>query len=77
MRQDNYKNSRPEPSTRKGSGPVLLEPAVVEQQLGLEQGVEKLDIEQLVTEVFVEGLDLRVCQGAPGSMSETVVPLKR
>ena len=23
MRQDNYKNSRPEPSTRKGSGPGL------------------------------------------------------
>jgi transposase len=22
MRQDNYKNSRPEPSTRKGSGPL-------------------------------------------------------
>ena len=45
---------------------VVLLPPVFEEELGLEQGVEGLHVEELVAEVRVERLDVRVLPGSPG-----------
>jgi hypothetical protein len=45
---------------------VVLEAPVFEQELGFEQCVERLHVEQLVAEVSVEGLDVRVLPGGAG-----------
>jgi hypothetical protein len=39
---------------------VVLELPVLEQELGLEQAVERLQVEEFVSEVPVEGFDVRV-----------------
>ena len=47
---------------------VVLESPVFEQKLGFEEAVEAFHLEQLASQVAVEGLDERILPGAPGSM---------
>jgi hypothetical protein len=42
-----------------GPGGVVLDPPVLDQHLGLEQGIEGLDGEQLVTQPTAEALHVR------------------
>ncbi len=44
---------------------VVLDPEVLGQHLGFEERLEGLDVEQLVTQLAVEGLDERVLPWAP------------
>src|SRR6516225_7323116 len=46
-----------------GSVVVVLVPPVVEEELGFEQGVERLQVEEFAAEVAVEGLDVGVLPG--------------
>jgi hypothetical protein len=47
-------------------GPVVVvgEPPVLEQDLGFEQGVERLQVGEFVAEVPVEGFGIRVLPGS-------------
>jgi hypothetical protein len=45
---------------------VVFVPPVVEEELGFEEGVEGLEVEEFVAEVAVEGLDLGVLPGGAG-----------
>jgi hypothetical protein len=45
---------------------VVLDPEVLGQYLGFEQGLEGLDVEQLVAQLAVERLDERVLPGLTG-----------
>jgi hypothetical protein len=47
---------------------VVLDPEVLGQHLSFEQRLEGLDVEQLVTQLAVEGLDEGVFPWLPGSM---------
>jgi len=42
---------------------VVLESPVVDEQLGLKDGVEALEVEQLAAKVAVEGFDERILPG--------------
>ena len=49
---------------------VVLEPPVVEEQLGFEESVEALEVEQLAAEMAVEGFGLGCPAVAPGRAVE-------
>jgi hypothetical protein len=57
-------------------GVVLLAP-ISDKDSGLEEAVEVLDAEQLVSDPRAVGLDSGFCQGLPGSMWLVPVPAKR
>ena len=54
------------PKRHVGPVVVVFHPPVVDEHLGLEQGVEGLHLEQLASEVPIEGLHVGILPGSPG-----------
>jgi hypothetical protein len=51
-----YSTGLSQPSAKCGLG-VVVDPPVLEEDFRLEQGLEELDVQELVAEPSVEGLD--------------------
>lgn len=49
-----------------GTDGVVLDPIVLGEDLGLDERLERLDVQELVAELAVQGLDVGVLSGAAG-----------
>ncbi len=56
---------------------IVFMPPVLGDDLGLEEALEDLTVEEFIAEASVEALRGAFCQGEPGSIKVVVAPLKR